>query len=120
MVETLIFSLSNAVIQGNSDESNTDVAGRTVRQTCKGAAERGVTIESLLAFVSDLVLLPTRPTERDRQRSLCIERLFKKYSTGKLTELDRAELDRLIDVDYQEAGVRADRLINTSSLDKRD
>jgi hypothetical protein len=77
----------------------------------KGAAERGLTIETLLAFVSDLVLLPSRPTERDRQRSNCIERLFKKYRAGGLTEQDRAELDRLIDVDYQEATARADRLI---------
>lgn len=77
----------------------------------KGAAERGLTIESLLAFVSDLVLLPSRPTERDRQRGDCIERLFEKYRAGGLTEQDRAELDRLIDVDYQEANAHADRLI---------
>ncbi len=45
----------------------------------KGAAQRGLTIESLLAFVSEIVLLPSRPTARDRQRSECIERLFEKY-----------------------------------------
>ncbi len=43
----------------------------------KGAAQRGLTIESLLAFVSEIVLLPSRPTARDRQRSECIERLFR-------------------------------------------
>jgi hypothetical protein len=77
----------------------------------KGAAERGLTIESLLAFVSDLVLLPSRPTQRDRQRSHCIERLLSKYGEGGLTAQDRAELDRLIDADYGEASARADRLI---------
>src|SRR5947209_4922315 len=77
----------------------------------RGAAERGLTIESLLAFVSDIVLLPSRPTPQDRQRSQCIERLLNKYGAGGLTEQDRAELDRLIDMDYQEASARADRLI---------
>jgi hypothetical protein len=77
----------------------------------QGAAERGLTIESLLARVSELVTSPTSPTQCDRERSLLIERLFAKYDEGGLTDQDRAELDRLIDVDYQEAKVRADRLI---------
>jgi len=77
----------------------------------QGAAERGLTIEALLAFVSDLVTSPNRPTQRDRERSLLVEKLFAKYSAGELTEKDRAELDRLIEVDYQEANARADRLI---------
>jgi hypothetical protein len=77
----------------------------------RGAAERGLTIESLLARVSELVTSPESPTQRDRERSLLIERLFAKYDEGALTDQDRAELDRLIDADYQEANVRADRLI---------
>jgi hypothetical protein len=77
----------------------------------QGAAERGMTIESLLARVSELVTSPTSPTQRDRERSLLIERLFAKNNEGGLTDQDRAELDRLIDVDYQEANIRADRLI---------
>jgi energy-coupling factor transporter ATP-binding protein EcfA2 len=76
-----------------------------------GAAQRGLTIEALLAFVSDLVVLPDRPTAQDRQRQRRIERLLAKYQAGSLTALDRAELDRLIDADYQEANARADRLI---------
>jgi hypothetical protein len=76
-----------------------------------GAAQRGLTIEALLAFVSELVVLPDQPTQRDRERQRCIERLLAKYQAGPLTAKDRAELDRLIDADYQEAIARADRLI---------
>jgi hypothetical protein len=78
-----------------------------------GAAQRGLTIEALLAFVSDLVVLPDRPTAQNRQRQRRIERLLAKYQAGPLTALDRTELDRLIDADYQEANARADRLIAT-------
>jgi hypothetical protein len=81
------------------------------RKLCKGAAERGLTIEGLLTFVSELVVTPDRPTERDRKRSLRIERLFTRYCAGRLTARDRTELEELIDADYQEAGARADRLI---------
>ena len=77
----------------------------------QGAAERGLTIESLLACVSDLVTPPKQPTQRDRERSLLIEQLFAKHSEGDLTDQDRAELWQLLDVDYQEANARADRLI---------
>ena len=77
----------------------------------QGAAERGLTIESLLTFVSDLVAVPDHTTARDRERSRRIEHLLTKYRSGPLTEQDRAELDQLIEVDYQEACLRADRLI---------
>ena len=77
-----------------------------------GAAERGLTIESLLACVSDLVTSPKQPTQRDRERSLLIKQLFAKHSEGDLTDQDRAELGQLIDVDYQAANARADRLIS--------
>ena len=77
----------------------------------RGAAQRDVSIEALLAFVSDLVVLPDRPTSQDRERNRCIERLFAKYRTGPLTAKDRAKLDRLIDADYRDANARADRLI---------
>src|SRR5580765_8076250 len=65
----------------------------------QGAAQRGLTVEALLAFVSELVLMPDQPTERDRERSRRVERLLAKYRAGPLTEQDRADLDRLIDVD---------------------
>ena len=77
----------------------------------RGAAERGLTVESLLAFVSELIVLPDRPTKRDRERIRRIERLLARYRSGPLTEKDRAELDELIDADYQQANARADRLI---------
>jgi hypothetical protein len=77
----------------------------------RGAAQRGLTIEGLLDFVSELVVIPEQPTQRDRDRSRCIESLLTKYRDGGLAEQDRAELDRLIDADYQEAIARADRLI---------
>jgi hypothetical protein len=81
----------------------------------QGAAARGLTIESLLEVVSDLVSSPKRPTQRDRQRSHLIDDLLAKYAAGGLTDQDRAELDRLIDADYQEANERADRLIAAKS-----
>jgi parvulin-like peptidyl-prolyl isomerase len=77
----------------------------------QGAAQRGMTMEALLSFLSELVIMPDRPTERDRERSRRIEQLLDKYRTGPLTEEDRATLDQLITTDYQEAVARADRLI---------
>jgi hypothetical protein len=77
----------------------------------RGAAVHGLTVEELLTFVSELVVVPNQPTEHDRQRSRRIERLLDKYRTGSLTEQDRAKLDQLIDTDYQEAIKRADGLI---------
>jgi hypothetical protein len=77
----------------------------------RGAAQRDLSVEALLAFVSELVVLPDQPTAHDRKRYDRIERLFAKYRAGPLTAPDRTELDRLIDADYQEANARADRLI---------
>jgi hypothetical protein len=76
-----------------------------------GAAQRGLTLEALLAFLSELVVLPDQPTKRDRERSRRIEQLLAKFRAGALTEQDRVALDDLIDTDYQEAIRRADRLI---------
>jgi hypothetical protein len=77
----------------------------------QGAARRGLTVEGLLAFVSEVVAVPDRPTAADERRSRRIERLLARYRAGRLTERDRADLDRLIDQDYREAIARADRLI---------
>jgi hypothetical protein len=77
----------------------------------RGAADRGMTKQKLLAFLLELVSMPERPTQRDRVRHRRIEQLLDKYRTGPLTVQDRQALDRLIDADYQEALARADRLI---------
>jgi hypothetical protein len=82
-----------------------------VDKLARGAAQRGLTLETLLAFVSEWIAVPEHPTADDRERSRRIERLLAKYSAGSLKERDRAELDSLIDVDYQAATTRADRLI---------
>ncbi len=84
----------------------------------QGAAQRGLSIENLLDFVSELVIIPDQPSASDHERSRCIEGLLTKYHHGPLTEQDRAELDRLIDADYQEALARADRLIAAKRLRK--
>jgi hypothetical protein len=76
-----------------------------------GAAQRGLTIEGLLAFVSDIVVLPEQPGQEDRERQRLIEQLFAKYRAGPLTARDRAKLSRLIDADYRAAIARADQLI---------
>ncbi len=75
------------------------------------AAERGLTIESLLKFISDLVASPNRPSAQDRERHELLEGLLAKYGTGELQEKDRLQLARLIDMDYQDANARADRVI---------
>ena len=85
--------------------------GEVYRKLARGAAERGMTIESLLTIVSELVVVPEQPTEQDRQRCDRIARLLDRFRAGQLDEQDRAELDRLIAADYQAANVRADRLI---------
>jgi hypothetical protein len=77
----------------------------------EGAAQRDMTMERLLSFLSELVVMSDQPTERDRERNRRIEELMDKYRTGPLTEEDRANLDNLITSDYQAAMARADRLI---------
>jgi hypothetical protein len=81
----------------------------------QGADQRGLTVEGLLTFLSELVVLPDRPTETDLERSRRIEELFDKYRAGPLTEQDRAALHQLIDADYLEAIARADRRIAAQS-----
>jgi ABC-type iron transport system FetAB ATPase subunit len=77
----------------------------------QGAAQRGLTIATLLDFISELILMPEQPTACDYQRSRRIEQLLDRYRAGPLAEQDRAELDALIDTDFQEAIARADRRI---------
>src|SRR5258708_37595110 len=90
---------------------STTVADELFDKLAQGASQRGMTIESLLAFVSELAPLQKRPTERDQERRRNIERLLAKYRAGPLTVQDRADLDHLIDADYQDAIARADQLI---------
>lgn len=87
------------------------VSSEVYRKLAKGAAERGMTVQSLLAAVSDLIASPRRPTKSDRHRSERIEKLFDRFRAGQVTAGDREDLGRLIDADYQEANVRADRMI---------
>ena len=97
------------------------------RKLAKGAAERGMTIESLLTAVSELITLPNQPTERDRERSECIEELLERFRSGQLNTQDRKKLDDLIKVDYEAANARAEQLIsakqsqagNAPSLDRK-
>ena len=93
--------------------------GDIYSKLAQGAAERGMTIESLLAFVSDLVVVPDRPTEQDQQRVDRMDRLLDRYRTGKLSAEDGAELNQLIAADYQAANVRADRLRKTQITTSR-
>jgi hypothetical protein len=86
--------------------------GDVYRKLAQGAAERGMTVESLLTVVSNLMVLPTEPTPDDRNRAKRIEALLARYQAGKLTPDDRILLDQLIDADYQTANARADRLID--------
>jgi hypothetical protein len=93
--------------------------GEVYRKLAQGAAERGMSVESLLTFVSELVVTPERPTEQDQQRSDCIERLLDRFRAGQLSAQDTAELDQLIAADYQAANSRADRLIQAKQRPAR-
>jgi hypothetical protein len=88
--------------------------GDVYRKLAHGAAERGMTIESLLTAVSALVDIPDQPTERDRQRADRIETLFNRIRSGNLNAGDRDELDQLIGADYRSANERADTLIGAN------
>jgi hypothetical protein len=80
------------------------------RKLAQAAAERGMTVESLLAAVSDLVVRD-QPTEQDRQRSDRIDKLLDRFRSGHLNEADRQALDQLIQADYHAANTGADCLI---------
>jgi hypothetical protein len=82
------------------------------RKLAQGAAERGMTIESLLTVVSELVILPEQPKQHDRQRCKRIDKLLDQFREGPLDAKARAELDRLIEGDYQAANARADQVIS--------
>jgi hypothetical protein len=77
----------------------------------RGAEQRGLTIEMLLAFVSEAVATREHASDRDQKRGDRIEALLAKQRAGSLTQGDRAELEALIDADYRDAIARADRLI---------
>ena len=87
--------------------------GQVYRKLAQGAAERAMTVETLLAAISELVVLPDQPTDEDRQRSKRIENLLHRFRAGQVTAHDRRELDQLIDADYQAANARADELIRS-------
>ena len=70
-----------------------------------------MTVETLLAALSELVALPDQPTDEGRQRSDRIENLLDRFRARQLTAHDRRDLDELIDADYQAANARADELI---------
>jgi hypothetical protein len=89
------------------------------RKLAQGAAERGMTIESLLAVVSNLVAVPSGPTPQDRRRSRRIETLLERSRNGKLTVEDRRDLDALIEADYQAATALADELIRAKQRRSR-
>ena len=68
------------------------LAGEVYRKLAQGAAERGMTIGSLLAVVSESVALPESATEADRRRSARIETLLERSRAGRLSAEDRARL----------------------------
>ena len=80
-------------------------------QLARGAAIRGLSVETFLERVAQAVGSSSSQTAQDRTRSRRIERLLAKYQEGPLSDAERAELDRLIDDDYQVAVERADRRI---------
>ena len=82
-------------------------------QLVRGAATRGLTVETFLERVVQAVGSSVSQTAQDRTRSRRIERLLAKYQEGPLSDHERTELDRLIDEDYQAAVKRADRRIDT-------
>ena len=95
------------------------LSGKVYRKLLLGAAERGMTIESLLTIFSDLVILPDQPSEGDRARSRRIDSLLDRFRAGQLNAEDRRNLDALIDADYQAANARADSLIGAKQRRSR-
>jgi hypothetical protein len=69
----------------------------------QGAANHGMTVEKMLATFSDIVT--------NRERCNRIEILFDKLRSANLSQADRAELNHLVDLDFEYAIARADRLI---------
>jgi hypothetical protein len=90
------------------------------RKLAQGAAERGLAIETLLDIVSELLVPPQGPSDRDRQRNTRIEHLLARYRKGSLNERDRGEVARLIDAEYEDALRRADRLISAKETRRTD
>ena len=80
-------------------------------QLARGAAIRGLSVETFLERVAQAVGSSGSQTAQDRTRSRRIERLLAKSQDGPLSDAERAELDRLIDEDYQVAVERADRRV---------
>jgi hypothetical protein len=85
-----------------------------------GAEQRGLTIEALLAFVSEAVVAPEHASKRDQKRSRRIEGLLAKHRAGRLSQEALADLEALIDMDYRQAIARADRLIGARKKRRAD
>ena len=83
------------------------------RKLAQGAAERGMTIESLLTAVSEVVATSDIATEVDRQRHERIEKLLDHFRSGQIDAGDRRELDDLIQADYRSAIARAEGVIKS-------
>jgi hypothetical protein len=84
------------------------------RKLAHGAARRGMTIESLLTAISELVYTPDQPSEQSQHRADRIEGLFDLFRGGQLNAGECDELNQLIGADYRSASVRADALISAS------
>src|ERR1043165_3946386 len=85
----------------------------------QGAAQRGLSVESLLGVFSELVAVPRPGNAADRKRSATITRLMEKFCAGPLTRQDRAELDRLIGEDYSSANSNPDKIMAAKLSSKR-
>jgi hypothetical protein len=104
---------------GSSMTRTLTLSSEVYRKFAQGAAERGMTIESLLAAVSDLLVLPDMPSEVERQRQRRIESLLNSARKGQLVANDRVKLDALIAADYESENARADALIRAKDRRSR-
>jgi hypothetical protein len=85
------------------------LSGEVYERLARGAAEHGMTVESLLACVSRLIVSPADASKRDRLRSESIARLLDRFRAGALNSADHVQLGQLIDDDA--AIARADERI---------
>ena len=100
--------------------SQTLVLGDDVyKKLSREAARQGVSAEALVAYMTNAVSPRTTADERDLFRGTRIELLFDKFRDGPLTVRERAELERLIDEEYEVATRRADRLIAEKTAGKK-
>lgn len=87
------------------------LSGEVYERLARGAAEHGMTVESLLGCVSRLIVSPADASKRDRLRSESIARLLDRFRAEALRPADHVELSQLIDDDYDAAIARADERI---------